>query len=171
MGSAARVAAVQRSQSQHDLRYSKDAQLSVFRTPSGYGGATSSEYKQPGSNGLALDGQGRLTINEHGNRRVSRLEPDGRITVLADRLGGKRLNSPNDLVYRSDGALFFTDPPFGLPKVFADPRKDLPFSGVYAVSEERFACSNRELTVPTASPSRPTSGISTSVTGMSRGRS
>ena len=128
--------------------YSKDAQLSVFRTPSGYEGSDIGEYKQPGSNGLALDGQARLTINEHGNRRVSRLEPDGRITVLADRLDGKRLNSPNDLVYRSDGALFFTDPPFGLPKVFADPGKDLPFSGVYAVIGGRLRLLNRELTGP-----------------------
>ena len=63
--------------------------------------------------------KGRLTICQHGNRRVVRIEKNGLITVLAERFNGKRLNSPNDLVYRSDGALFFTDPPFGLPK-FAD---------------------------------------------------
>jgi gluconolactonase len=111
--------------------------LSVFRTPSGYAGADIAEYKQPGSNGLTLDAQGRLTINEHGNRRVTRLEPDGRVTVLADRYEGKRLNSPNDLVYRSDGTLFFTDPPFGLPKFADDARKELPFSGVYALDPQR----------------------------------
>lgn len=97
-------------------KYSKDGQLSVFRRPSGYSGADIAEYGQPGSNGLTLDPQGRLTINEHGNRRVTRLEKDGSVTVLADRYQGKRLNSPNDLVYRSDGTLYFTDPPFGLPK-------------------------------------------------------
>src|SRR6266542_127280 len=99
------------------------SKLEVFRTPSGYSGADIAEYGQPGSNGLTLDGQGRLTIDQHGNHRVARLENDGSETVLADRYEGKRLNSPNDLVYRSDGTLYFTDPPFGLPKFFADPRK------------------------------------------------
>src|SRR5690242_17413198 len=75
-------------------------ELSVFRTPSGYSGNDIAEYGQPGSNGLTLDPAGRLTINEHGNRRVIRLEKDGSLTVLADRVEGKRLNSPNDLVYR-----------------------------------------------------------------------
>jgi len=108
--------------------------LDVFRTPSGYSGSDLAEYGQPGSNGLTLDGRGRLTIDQHGNRRVVRLEPDGTETVLVDRYRGKRLNSPNDLVYRSDGTLYFTDPPFGLPKFFADPRKELAFSGVYALT-------------------------------------
>jgi len=110
------------------------SKLEVFRTPSGYSGADIAEYGQPGSNGLTLDGQGRLTIDQHGNHRVARLENDGSETVLADRYEGKRLNSPNDLVYRSDGTLYFTDPPFGLPKFFADPRKELKFSGVYALT-------------------------------------
>src|SRR5439155_17576884 len=72
-------------------------ELSVFRQPSGYSGADIAEYGQPGSNGLTLDPQGRLTINEHGNHRVSRLEHNGSLTVLADKYEGKRLNSPNDL--------------------------------------------------------------------------
>jgi gluconolactonase len=114
-------------------KYVPDGQLSVFRTPSGYSGADIAEYGQPGSNGLTVDSQGRLTVNEHGNRRVTRLETDGALTVLADRYQGKRLNSPNDLVYRSDGTLYFTDPPFGLPKFFDDPRKELPVSGVYSL--------------------------------------
>ena len=112
-------------------RWSAEGQVSVFRTKSGYSGFNVGEYHQPGSNGLTLDSKGRLTINQHGNRRVIRVEPRGNITVMADRHDGKRLNSPNDLVYRSDGALYFTDPPFGLPKVFDDPRKELPYSGVY----------------------------------------
>lgn len=107
--------------------------LEVFRRPSGYAGADIAEYGQPGSNGLTLDPQGRLTINQHGNHRVVRLDKDGGETVLADRYEGKRLNSPNDLVYRSDGTLFFTDPPFGLPKFFDDPRRELKFSGVYSI--------------------------------------
>ena len=115
-------------------RWTPDGGLSVYRTKSGYRGLDVGGYGQPGSNGLALDPrQGRLTINEHGNRRVTRLARNGVLTVLADRYDGRRLNSPNDLVYRSDGTLYFTDPPFGLPKFFEDPRKELAFSGVYAV--------------------------------------
>jgi gluconolactonase len=129
-------------------RYAKDGALTVFRTPSGYTGADIAAYKQPGSNGLAVDRRGRLTINEHGNRRVTRLEVDGQTTVLADRFEGRRLNSPNDLVYRSDGAVFFTDPPFGLPKVFDDPRKELAFSGVYALVDGGLRLVTKELTGP-----------------------
>jgi gluconolactonase len=114
-------------------RWSQEDGVSVYRTHSGYSGTDIGEYGQPGSNGLTLDAQGRLTINEHGNRRVTRLEKNGQLTILADRFQGKRLNSPNDLVYRSDGALYFTDPPFGLPKFFDDPRKELGFSGVYCL--------------------------------------
>lgn len=122
--------------------------LEVFRTPSGYSGPDLAEYGQPGSNGLALDPQGRLTINEHGNHRVSRVEKDGKVTVLADRYKGKRLNSPNDLVYRSDGALFFTDPPFGFPKFYQDPRKELPFSGVYSIYKGKLQLLSTELSGP-----------------------
>src|SRR5262245_56124201 len=122
--------------------------LEVFRTPSGYAGADIAEYGQPGSNGLTLDPQGRLTINQHGNRRVVRLEKDGSETVLADKFEGKRLNSPNDLVYRSDGALFFTDPPFGLPKFFDDPRKELNFSGVYSIYKGKLQLVSADFTGP-----------------------
>jgi gluconolactonase len=116
-------------------RWSPDGQVSVYRTKSGYAGVDIGEYHQPGSNGLALDREGRLAINQHGNRRVIRQERTGAVTVLADRYRGKRLNSPNDLVYRSDGSLYFTDPPFGLPKVFADPGKETEWSGVYRLHE------------------------------------
>jgi gluconolactonase len=122
--------------------------LELLRDPSGYAGADVAEYGQPGSNGLALDPRGRLTINQHGNRRVVRVEVDGRETVLADRYEGKRLNSPNDLVYRSDGTLYFTDPPFGLPQFFKDPRKELPFSGVYSLRNGRLRLVGKDLTGP-----------------------
>ena len=122
--------------------------LSVFRRPSGYSGTDIAEYGQPGSNGLTLDRLARLTINEHGNRRVTRLETDGTVTVLADRYDGKRLNSPNDLVYRSDGTLYFTDPPFGLPKFFNDPRKELPYSGVFSVKDGMLRLISTDLTGP-----------------------
>jgi gluconolactonase len=87
-----------------------------------------------GTNGLTLDKQGRLTICDQGNRRVTRLEKDGHFTVLADRYQGKRFNSPNDLVYKSDGSLYFTDPPYGLEKQDKDPKKELPFSGVFRIA-------------------------------------
>jgi len=130
------------------FRWSDDDGLSVFRTKSGYTGVNIGEYGQPGSNGLAVDADGRLTIDEHGNRRVTRLEKNGVLTVLADHYEGKRLNSPNDLVYKSDGSLYFTDPPFGLPKFFDDPRKELPFSGVYRWSNGLLQLLSRDLTGP-----------------------
>lgn len=122
--------------------------LEVFRSPSGYAGADIKEYGQPGSNGLTLDPEGRLTVNEHGNRRVTRTEKNGETTVLADKFEGKRLNSPNDLVYRSDGTLYFTDPPFGLPKFFDDPRRELSFSGVYSIYKGKLQLLTKELTGP-----------------------
>jgi gluconolactonase len=129
-------------------RWTPDGGLSVYRTKSGYRGLDVGSYNQPGSNGLAIDPQGRLTIDEHGNRRVTRLEKNGVLTVLADRFEGKRFNSPNDLVYRSDGALYFTDPPFGLPKFFDDPRKELAWSGVYCVIKGEVKLVSRDFTGP-----------------------
>ena len=129
-------------------RWSPEGSVSVYRSKSGYTGVDIGDYHQPGSNGLTLDRNGLLTINEHGNRRVVRLDRPGNITVLADRYEGKRLNSPNDLVYRSDGTLYFTDPPFGLPKAFDDPRKELPFSGVYMVRDGKVTLLTKELRGP-----------------------
>ena len=129
-------------------RWSPDGQVSVFRAKSGYVGADIGEYGQPGSNGLALDAEGRLTIDQHGNRRVIRVEKNGSITSLAERYEGKRLNSPNDLVYRSDGSLYFTDPPFGLPKFHDDPRRELPYSGVFRAKDGVVTLLDRDLSGP-----------------------
>jgi gluconolactonase len=129
-------------------RWSSEGAVSVYRTKSGYTGPDIGRYRQPGSNGLTLDRDGLVTINEHGNRRVTRLERTGRITVLADRYKGKRLNSPNDLVYRSDGLLYFTDPPFGLPTAFDDPAKELGFSGVYRLRDGQLTLLTSELSGP-----------------------
>jgi gluconolactonase len=112
----------------------RTGEVSIYRTKSGYAGTDIGLYRQPGSNGLAVDAEGRVTICEHGRRRVTRLEKNGQLTVLADAFEGNRLNSPNDLVYRSDGALFFTDPPFGLPKFHDDPRRESPYTGVYSLT-------------------------------------
>jgi gluconolactonase len=118
-------------------RWHPSGRVTVFRSKSGYSGVDIGRFTQPGSNGLTFDPQGRLTICQHGNRSVIRVEPHGNVTVMTDRFEGRRLNSPNDLVYRSDGTLFFTDPPFGLPGTFDDPDKELAFSGVFAVRDGR----------------------------------
>ena len=109
---------------------------SVFLKPSGYTGKEPFTGREPGSNGLTFDAEGRLVFCQHGDRRVGRLEKDGSRTTLADRYQGKRLNSPNDLIFKSNGDLYFTDPPFGLPKTFDDPNKELPFQGVYRLSKD-----------------------------------
>ena len=144
----------------------------MFRSKSGYSGVDIGRFTQPGSNGLTFDPHGRLTICQHGNRRVLRVEPHGNVTVLADRFDGRRLNSPNDLVYRSDGTLFFTDPPFGLPGVFDDPDKELPFSGVFSRARRRsVGLSPTSSRARTVSRSRPTSATCTSATGTPTARS
>ena len=117
-------------------RYRSDGRLGIHREPSGFYGPNFSDYGQPGSNGLAFDAQGRICMCQHGMRRVSRIEADGTETVLADNFEGKKLNSPNDLVFRKDGSLYFTDPPFGLPKAYDDPAKELDFCGVYRVGTD-----------------------------------
>jgi len=122
--------------------------VTVYRPKSGYSGVDIGRFAQPGSNGLTVDPQGRLTLCQHGNRRVLRVEPHGNLTVLADRYQGRRLNSPNDLVYRSDGALFFTDPPFGLPGGAADPKRELAFSGVFMVRDGAVTLVTAELEGP-----------------------
>jgi gluconolactonase len=129
-------------------RWHPSGRVTVFRSKSGYAGADIGRFTQPGSNGLTFDPQGRLAICQHGNRRVIRVEPHGNITVLADSYDGRRLNSPNDLVHRSDGTLFFTDPPFGLPGMFDDPDKELPFSGVFAVRDGEVMLVTDELEGP-----------------------
>jgi len=80
---------------------------------------------------LLIDSEGRLILCEHGNRRISRIEADGSITVLADRYDGMRLNSPNDGVFHSSGALYFTDPPYGLLEQDDDADKELDFNGIF----------------------------------------
>jgi gluconolactonase len=123
-------------------------EVTVFRPKSGYAGTDIGRYHQPGSNGLAFSPAGLLAICQHGNRRVVQVNPHGDLTVLADRFDGRRLNSPNDLVYRSDGTLYFTDPPFGLPGAFDDAAKELDFSGVFRVRDGAVTLVTRELAGP-----------------------
>ncbi len=111
-------------------RWSAQTGLEVALSPSGCQRGSSSG-SEPGSNGLAIDEQGRLVLCEHGDRRVGRIERDGRHVTLIDRIGGKRFHSPNDLALHSSGAIFFTDPPYGLPSGMDDPSRELPHCGVY----------------------------------------
>jgi gluconolactonase len=109
----------------------------VFMHPSGYKGTEPYKGPEPGSNGMTLDAKGRLTVAGHAGRTVWRfesLDPKAQVTVLADSYQGKKLSSPNDLVYKSDGSLYFTDPPYGLPSHDdSDPAKELQVNGVYRI--------------------------------------
>ncbi|MEK7256830.1 MAG: SMP-30/gluconolactonase/LRE family protein, partial [Bacteroidota bacterium] len=107
--------------------------VSVYLTKSGYAGTDIGKYHQPGSNGLAIDSEGRLLVCQHGNRLVIRHEKKGPVTVLADNFEGMKLNSPNDLVIKSDGTVYFTDPPYGLPMNYADPKKETAYQGIYRI--------------------------------------
>jgi gluconolactonase len=106
--------------------------ITEFLKPSGYTGSKP-RGGEPGSNGLAVDSQGRLVLCQHGDRRVARLEPKGKGTVIAQYYQFRRFNSPNDLVFHSNGDLYFTDPPYGLEKQNQDPAKELLINGVYRV--------------------------------------
>jgi gluconolactonase len=121
------------------LKWTPAGSLTVFMQPSGYTGREPFKGPEPGSNGMTLDRLGRLTVAGHARRNVWRLEslaPGARLTVLADRYHGRRLNSPNDLVYKSDGSLYFTDPPYGLEtQGDDDPKKELPFNGVFRLRD------------------------------------
>jgi gluconolactonase len=115
--------------------WSEAAGLSVFLKPSGYTGTEPYGGREPGSNGLTIDAKGRLVLCQHGDKRVARREGDAFVT-LADKFEGKRFNSPNDLVYAKDGSLYFTDPPYGRPKTFDDPGRELTWQGVYRLSTD-----------------------------------
>lgn len=101
-----------------------------------------------GSNAMASDKDGSVLMLQHGLRRIVRLESHLAIHPYLDKFEGKRLNSPNDLVFASDGALWFTDPPFGLPKQNADPAKELSFNGVYRYSNGKLTAAIRDLPLP-----------------------
>jgi gluconolactonase len=119
------------------IKWQEGKGKSVFLKPSGYTGS-GDRLREPGSNGLTRDPQGRLVACDHGDRRVYRLEKDGKTkTTLAERYEGKRFNSPNDLVYKSNGDLYFTDPPYGLMVKGSDelPGRELDFCGVYRLSK------------------------------------
>jgi gluconolactonase len=109
--------------------------VSLFLKPAGYTGQV--DYGgEPGSNGLLLDSKGQVVCCEHGDRRLSVITENGGKRTLVDNYNGKRLNSPNDAVFKSNGDLYFTDPPYGLPKNYDDPRRELDFCGVYRLAKD-----------------------------------
>jgi gluconolactonase len=130
------------------MKWKEGQGLSVYLKPSGYTGQ-STRGGELGSNGLLLDASDRLVLCQHGNRQVARVEKDGGWTVLVDRYRGKRLNSPNDAVYKSNGDLYFTDPPYGLVGKDRETLGELGFCGVY-----RLGTDNR-LTLLTDQMTRP----------------
>jgi len=114
-----------------------DAQsgASLYLTPSGYTGEVP-RVGEPGSNGLVIDPEGHLVLCQHGDRRIARLmssldNPEPRYETIVAAYEGKKLNSPNDAAYKSNGDLYFTDPPYGLEGNVDDPAKEIPFQGVY----------------------------------------
>jgi gluconolactonase len=133
--------------------------VSVFLEKSGFtgtdasnvGGQTNNGFGMVnliGSNGITLDKQGRIVFCQHGDRQISRLEKDGKRTVLASRYEGKRFNSPNDLVFKSDGALYFTDPTAGLRLQDKDPERELPFAGVYRLAKGKVKLLSKDFARP-----------------------
>jgi gluconolactonase len=124
-----------------------------YLKPAGYTGSTP-RGGETGSNGLAIDSGGRLILCQHGDRRIAAMDaplsaPQPKFVTLADRYEGKRFNSPNDLTFRSNGDIYFTDPPYGMEKQFDDPAREIPFQGVYRRSTDgRVTLLTREMTRP-----------------------
>ena len=108
-----------------------DGKVTEVLNPGGYDGNSLPAGGFIGPNGMAVGPNNTVTLVQHGNRRVVSIGPDTKVTVLVDRFEGKRLNSPNDVVYAPDGSFYFTDPPYGLPKRNDDPEKDLKFNGIF----------------------------------------
>jgi gluconolactonase len=128
--------------------WSAEGGLKEFLKPSGYTGTEKFTGREPGSNGLAFSKSGELHMCMHGDRRLAKWV-GGKFVTLADKYDGKRLNSPNDLVFMSNGDIYFTDPPYGLPLIEKDPAKELDFQGVYRYSAKG------ELTLLTKEMTRP----------------
>lgn len=134
-------------------KWTREKGKEVYLKPSGYTGNNSPYSNEEGSNGLVLSNDGKLVLCQHGDRKVALMDatlesPTAKFVSLADNYQGKKLNSPNDAVFNSKGDLFFTDPPYGLPKQADDSTKEIPFQGVYKAT-------NGTLTLITDSVTRP----------------
>ncbi|MBL9128189.1 MAG: SMP-30/gluconolactonase/LRE family protein, partial [Verrucomicrobiales bacterium] len=129
-------------------RWRENDGLLEYLRPSGYTGSAIAP-EESGSNGLTLDNDGRLILCQHGDRQVARIKGRGKFEPLATNFEGKRFNSPNDVAIRSNGELYFTDPPYGLVKGADDPARELPYQGVFRISQRgRVTLLVRDLTRP-----------------------
>ena len=122
------------------FKWSEAGGKELYLKPAGYTGETA-RGGETGSNGLLLDAENNLVMCQHGDRRMARMDaplaqPAANFVTLADSYEGKRFNSPNDAVFKSDGSLYFTDPPYGLEKKAEDPAKELDFQGVYRLTPQ-----------------------------------
>lgn len=115
-------------------QWSPDGTITEILRPGGYDGNSLPAGGFNGCNGMTADRDGAVVLCQHGNRRIVRIDRNRNVTTVVDRYEGKRLNSPNDVVFHRDGSLYFTDPPYGLPKQDEDSAKELPFNGVYRLA-------------------------------------
>ena len=120
----------------------------VFRDRAGYDRDAPPLGILIGPNGITFDRDGRMIVCETGNRRVTSIDSKGAVTVLADKFEGKGLNSPNDVVVKADGSVYFTDPPYGFPKQDADPLKELPFNGVFRIRDGKLLPVSKDVAKP-----------------------
>lgn len=131
------------------FQWTTDGKIAEYRGHSGYEKDDYNTGEFVGSNGLTMDAAGNVIICEHRNGRVGKLTPDGKYSIVVAKFGSKRLNSPNDAVVKSNGDIYFTDPPYGLAKQDDDPMKELKFNGVYRVSKNgKLDLLHKELTRP-----------------------
>jgi gluconolactonase len=134
------------------VKWQEGSGKSVYLEQAGYTGEAKFTGGEPGTNGLTYDSSGNLVTCAHGDRVVRSIaggKPDGERKILAAKYEGKRLNSPNDLVFKSNGDLYFTDPPYGLPKQYDDPGRELDWCGVYRISKDgKLTLLTKEMTRP-----------------------
>ena len=129
-------------------QWSPDGKVTEILNPGGYDGNTLPAGGYNGPNGMTADRDGAVLLCQHGNRRIVRISKGMQVSTLVDKFEGKKLNSPNDLVYRSDGSLYFTDPPYGFPKQDTDPAKELKFNGVFRLTEGKLRVVIKNVTRP-----------------------
>jgi gluconolactonase len=129
-------------------QWTPDGKVTEVLRPGGFNGTGAPEGALIGPNGMVHDKDGAVLLCQHGNRQIVRISKERHVSVLVNRYRGKRFNSPNDLVFHSDGSLYFTDPPYGLTKQDDDPKKEQPFNGVYRYSKGKVQPVIRDLTRP-----------------------
>jgi gluconolactonase len=129
-------------------QWSPDGKVEEILRPGGYDGTDAPAGAFIGPNGDINGADGSAMLCQHGNHRIVRIDKDRKITTVVDNFEGKRLNSPNDLVYKSDGSLYFTDPPYGLPDQDKDKKKELKFNGVFRLVNGKLQVLIKDLTRP-----------------------